>query len=203
MAQREPMRDVRDFFDRAARRWAVRDFDGALMARLVDRVGLGPGDRVLDLGGGTGHLVPVLRDRVGPTGAVCMMDLSMEMLRHAAGPAGRARAARCCGIVEQLPLRDRRWNAAICMGLFPHLADRRAALAEIWRALVPGGRMAILHLIGRHRLNALHAGLEETVSHHLLPSGDEVAAQLEEAGFAVGEIQDLEDRFLVTARRTS
>lgn len=201
MAPVRPLHDVGAFFDRAAPRWAVRDFDRALMERLIGQVGLAPGDRVLDLGGGTGHLLPVLRQRVGASGVVCLVDLSMQMLRHAGAPAGPARAGRCCGLVEHLPLAGGRWNAAICMGLYPHFSDRRAALAEIRRALVPGGRLAVLHLIGREELNALHAGLEDVVADHLLPPGREVAASLAAAGFAVGEVRDLEDSFLVTARR--
>ena len=202
MAPARPRHEVRAFFDRAAPAWAVRDFDRALMERLIDQVGLAPGDRVLDLGGGTGHLLPVLRQRVGASGAVCLVDRSMQMLRHATAPAGPARATRCCGLVEHLPLAGGSWSAAICMGLYPHLGDRAAALAEIRRVLVPGAPLAVLHLIGRERLNALHAGLEDVVADHLLPPGSEVAASLAAAGFVVGQVRDLEDSFLVTARRS-
>ena len=96
MSPARPLREIRGFFDRAAPRWATRDFDRDLMERLVDRVGLAPNDRVLDLGGGTGHLLPALRQRVGPGGRLCVVD--------EAGPFGSptADSARTCieGAVE-------------------------------------------------------------------------------------------------------
>ena len=197
MATDERRRELQVFFDRAAPAWAVRSFDEALMEELVDRVGLRSGDRVLDLGGGTGHLLAVLRRRIGAGGAVCMVDLSPEMLRHAAGLARSYGAMRVCGMVEELPLAEGGWNAAFCMGLFPHLTDRRAALAGIRRALVSGGKLAIMHLIGRETLNALHRQIGGTVAEDLLPRGEEVADVLGEAGFRVEKVRDEEDCFQV------
>ena len=130
-----------------------------------------------------------------------MVDLSPEMLRRAAVPATRTRTMRCCGVVERLPLKGGRWNAVFCIGLFPHLTDRRAALEEIQRVLVPGGRLAILHLIGREKLNALHREIGGVIAGHLLPPGEEVARLLAENGFRVGEILDREDCYQVTGTR--
>ena len=195
------LRNLQDFFDQSASEWAIRSFDFSLMENLIDRVGLHPGDRVLDLGGGTGHLLPTLRERIGEQGMACMVDLSPEMLRQAATPAARTRAMRCCGLVENLPLKDGQWDAVVCMGLFPHLIDRQRALAEIRRALVPSGRIAILHLIGRKKLNAIHQGIGRAVADDLLPPGEDVARMLVEAGFQVGEVLDREDCFEVTGKR--
>jgi demethylmenaquinone methyltransferase/2-methoxy-6-polyprenyl-1,4-benzoquinol methylase len=193
--------ELQEFFDRSASEWAVRSFDFSLMESLIDRIGLLPSDRVLDLGGGTGHLLSTLRKRIGEQGMVCMVDLSPEMLRQAATPAARTRAMRCCGLVENLPLKDGQWDAVVCMGLFPHLIDRQRALAEIRRALVPSGRMAILHLIGREKLNVLHQEIGRAVADNLLPPGEKVAQMLVEAGFQVEEVLDREDCFEVTGKR--
>lgn len=192
---------LRDFFDEAAPRWATRSFDQALMERLIDCCKLGPGARVVDLGGGTGHLLPTLRQRVGPSGCLCLIDLSLGMLRQAASLVATTRAWRCCGQGEHLPLRTGQWDAVIGMGLYPHLDDPLAVLAEIWRVLVPGGRVAFLHLIGRAQLNALHQQLGGIVATHLLPAGEEVAQTLATAGFAVERVVDREDSFLVLGSR--
>lgn len=202
MVPDERLRDLQEFFDQSAPEWAVRSFDISLMESLIERIGLHPGDRVLDLGGGTGHLLPVLRKRIGETGVVCMIDLSLKMLRHAAIPADRTRTTRCSGTAEKIPLKDGRWDAVVCMGLFPHLTDRPAALAEIRRVLVPGGQVAILHLIGRKKLNAIHQGIGGAVADDLLPPGEDVARMLVEAEFQAGEILDGEGCFLVTGKKS-
>ena len=194
--------ELRDFFDEAAARWAARTLDRALIERLVDRVGLAVGNSVVDLGGGTGHLLAPLRVRVGPAGRLCMVDLSPAMLHHAVDPARVSDAWRCCGVAERLPLGDGRWDAVIGMGMYPHLRDPAAALAEIVRVLVPGGRVAFLHLIGRVRLNELHGGMGP-VSTHLLPPADAVAGTLAAAGLQVYDVVDQPDSFLVAARKPS
>lgn len=193
---------LRAFFDAAAPGWATRDFERVLMEELLDRVGLKRGDRVVDLGGGTGHLLYALRRRVGEAGSLCLVDLSLAMLQHAAPSAAETHTCRCRGVAERLPLREASRDAVVGMGLYPHLTDRAAALAEISRVLVPGGRLAFLHLIGRQRLNELHGGIGGVVGDHLLPSGDQVAETLEAAGFAVLDVLDREDAFLVSGRST-
>lgn len=192
---------LQGFFDEAAPRWANRSFDRILMEELLDLVCLAPGARVLDLGGGTGHLLPLLRHRVTAAGRICLVDLSREMLRQAADPASLAGAARCCGRAEELPMRPGSWDAAIGMGLYPHLADPPAALREIRRMLTEGGRVAFMHLIGRDRLNDLHRGIGGVVANHLLPAGTEVARTLAGAGFMVETVVDQADRFFVQAVR--
>lgn len=196
----ERLHELRVFFDQAAPEWAVRSFDRELMEELVDRVGLRPGDRVLDLGGGTGHLLPVLRRRIGADGTLCMVDLSPEMLRQAAEPGCEHRALRICGAVEDLPLAGGGWDAAFCVGLYPHLTDCRAALAGIRRVLVAGGKVGVVHLIGREKLNAIHRQIGGTVAEDLLPPGEEVAGVMREAGFRVEEVRDEENCFQVLGR---
>lgn len=192
--------ELRGFFDAAAPRWANRSFDRILMEELLDLVPLAPGARVLDLGGGTGHLLASLRRRVTAAGVVCLVDLSLGMLRQAAESAAAANAWRCCGRAENLPLQRGAWDVVIGMGLYPHLADRPASLAEIRGLLVPSGQVAFLHLIGRDRLNDLHRGIGGVVATHLLPPAEEVAQVLANAGFTVEREIDGEDRFLVAGR---
>jgi len=196
-----PAASLRAFFDQAAPGWAARQVDYGLLEWLLDRLDWASGQRVLDLGGGTGHLVAALRRRVGAAGRIALVDLSPCMLRHAAAPATAAGALRCCGAAEALPLRPGMWDTVIGMGLYPHLADRDAALAQIAAVLAPQGQLAFMHLIGRQRLNQLHSGMGYPVARHLLPPAVEVAAALRRAGFAVTCALDEEDRYLVAGRR--
>jgi ubiquinone/menaquinone biosynthesis C-methylase UbiE len=115
-------------------------------ARLVERMALEPGARVLDVGTGKGAaLIPAAR-RVGATGRVVGIDLSSAMLEEA------ARAARAAGIAnyelrkmdaEHLEFPDASFDAVTCafsLFFFPALD---AALREMYRVSKPGGRIGI------------------------------------------------------------
>ncbi|WP_078888448.1 class I SAM-dependent methyltransferase [Streptomyces sclerotialus] len=147
--------DVREFFGQRARDWDARfPDDGPAYAAGVAELGLRAGDRVLDAGCGTGRALPALRAAVGPSGAVLGADLTPEML-DAAVRAGRdAEAALMLADVSALPVRDGALDAVFAAGLISHLAAPSRDLAELARAVRPGGRLALFHPVGRAALAA-------------------------------------------------
>lgn len=109
---------------------------------LVDEVGVGPGERVLDVACGTGAVTRVLVERVGPTGSVVGVDLSPVMLGIAAEldlPHVELRT----GDAMNLPVDDASFDVAVCQQGLQFVPDRGAAAAEMHRALVDGGRVAV------------------------------------------------------------
>lgn len=187
------------FFDRAAPDWAARHFDLDRVRGLLVRAGLGFGQSVLDLGTGTGHFLPLIRSLIGQTGCLAALDLSRGMLSRC--DAAASAAGKACGSVEALPFRRACCDTALCIGLFPHFADRARALAEIHRVVRPGGRIVILHAIGRDRLNALHQGIGGAIAEDLLPDEPEVRSSLTGAGFRSVRVTDEPDAYLAVATR--
>lgn len=121
--------------------------------RLIKRFttqlsGLRPGQRVLDLAGGTGDFSLQFSPLVGPTGSVVLADINGSMLR-----VGRDRlidhgSASNIEIVqldaEKLPFPDGSFDCiCIAYGL-RNVTDKDAALAEMHRILKPGGRALVL-----------------------------------------------------------
>jgi len=114
---------------------------------LVD---LKPGERVLDLGSGTGGDVLVSAERVGPTGKVWGLDMTPEMLDRARASAVEKRVTNVEfleGYIEQIPLPSSSVNVVISNCVIVLSADKSTVFAEVARVLVPGGRMAIADLI--------------------------------------------------------
>jgi len=112
------------------------------------RSGVLPGDRVLDLAGGTGDIAALMSKRVGAKGKVVLTDINEAML-----DVGRRRLEDK-GIVgnvefalvnaETLPFADSEFDAVtIAFGL-RNVTDKDAALREMYRVLKPGGRAMIL-----------------------------------------------------------
>jgi ubiquinone/menaquinone biosynthesis C-methylase UbiE len=79
--------DRQEFFDCQARDWdATRPRDvGPRLARVIGEAKLLPKQRVLDVGTGTGVLIPLIFEAVGPSGEITALDFSSEMLGAARG----------------------------------------------------------------------------------------------------------------------
>lgn len=180
------------------RRWR-RATAGALAAR--------PGERVLDLGCGTGKLGRA----VGPRAVVVGVDLSRRMLERARHFHGRA-LHLVQGSAVRLPFRAGAFDAAGSAFVLRNVDDLPAALAELARVVRPGGRVALLDITGPSNpvarwlfdryfrtaaplLGALvgraHAYryLVRSLAH--LPPAERVCSMLEDAGFAAARARRL------------
>jgi SAM-dependent methyltransferase len=157
------------YFDATADGYDDESFTGGTEAEvpvLRELLGLAPGDRLLDVGCGTGrHLVPLAAAGVHGTG----VDLSPAMLARA-----RARA-EAAGVAVDLHVADARTLPAslgpfdgvicLCEGAFCLVADGveplahdRAVLTSIHRVLRPGGRLVLTGLSAARRLAAWQRG---------------------------------------------
>lgn len=138
---------------------------------------------ILDVGCGTGILVPALLEQHPFPSRILEMDFAFSMLRVNLAKYGAwPRIFHACADVQQIPLQDASIELVVCFGLFPHLPDPDSALREFLRVLKPGGVLAIGHLMASDELNAFHASLDGPVAGDRLPPAEELARRLSELG---------------------
>jgi len=119
--------------------------------RLVDRVALEAGSRVLDVGCGTGRLARWIAERVGPTGSVVGIDPLAERIAiaRARGEADHhaPRIAFDVGQAEDLgAFPDESFDFVCMSAVFHWLPDKAKALDEVRRVLRPGGKLGVTTL---------------------------------------------------------
>jgi arsenite methyltransferase len=115
------------------------------------------GERVLDLGSGGGIDVLLSARRVGPSGFAYGVDMTDDMLTLARANAAKARARNVeflKGEIEALPLPDAAVDVVISNCVINLSTDKPAVLAEMFRVLVPGGRVGITDVVAEDDLTA-------------------------------------------------
>ena len=137
---------------------------------LVDRVGLRPGERVLDVACGTGVVARAAAERVGRTGRVAGIDINAAMLGVArALPTGAgASIGWVQGSVLSLPFAEASHDVVLCQLGLQFVPDRPAALAQMRRVLTPGGRLG-LNVYGPIEHNPAAFALAQALDRHLGP----------------------------------
>ena len=152
------------------------------------------GETVLDLGSGAGFDIFLASPKVGPTGraiGVDMTDAMLERARAYAEKAGFANVEFRKGEIEALPVEDNSVDVAISNCVLNLVPDKDRAFREIFRALKPGGRLAVSDMAWEVEPEpSVRADLEAIVG---CIGGalvlDDYVARLKRAGFKSVEVE--------------
>jgi ubiquinone/menaquinone biosynthesis C-methylase UbiE len=166
---------------------------------VADAARIRPGQRVLDVGCGTGVLAREAFERTGATGVVAGVDPNPGMLTVAAELLPSAEWQK--GKAESLPFPTHHFDAVMCQFGLMFFADRMQAVTEMLRVLMPGGRLvvAVWDSLDRHPPYAAAVDLLERVAGReaadalrapfVLGDREELAALLEDAGVGAVDIE--------------
>jgi ubiquinone/menaquinone biosynthesis C-methylase UbiE len=131
------------FFDNFLFRGKLRE----LRQRTADLAQIQPGEKVLDVGCGTGTLAMEVEPRVGTTGRVFGIDPGAQQIARARTKAAQRNLSIefQIGVIEHLDFPDQTFDVVLSTIMMHHLSDslQRQGLAEIARVLKPGGRLVI------------------------------------------------------------
>ncbi len=158
-----------------------------LRTMTVDQALLAPGEKVLDVGCGTGGVTIPAKLRVGKTGEVAGIDPAPEMIAVASQKAKRAgiEIGFRVGVIESLPYPDGAFDAVTSSLMMHHLPEQLQVkgLAEIRRVLKPGGRLLIADMM-RPDTSFFRRVFTSLAMHHGLKFGvEDLPTMLKAAGF--------------------
>jgi protein-L-isoaspartate O-methyltransferase len=120
-------------------------------ARLREVLRPEPGERLLEIGVGTGYYSLDLAEWVGSDGRLELFDLQQKFLDHvmaAAAERGLANLVPTQGDATALPYEEASMDAVVLTAVLGEIPDTAGALREIRRVLKPGGRLVVGELFG-------------------------------------------------------
>ena len=178
---------------------AIDSFAG--VGYFLDLAALEPGERVLDLGSGSGTDSFLAANAVGPAGAVVGVDMTQAQLDKARSLAARAGVAHVEfreGYIEHPPVDDASFDCVISNGVFNLSPDKPAVFAAAAAALRPAGRLAIADIVTDVQLPG---GVTCDASLWAACIGgaaqrDDYLAQIRAAGFAIEAVLENDYRFV-------
>lgn len=191
------------FFENYAGTWDQdRKENPEVLSFLIKMAGISAGDTVLDVGSGTGILLPYLHQAVTDTGRIEELDYSHRMLEQA-----RQKFASFPGVtyteknILKYKLPQKAYDAIVCLNFYPHIAQyKEVFIKKMTAALKQDGSLIIMHDMPRSRVNAMHDQGENPPS-CVLPPVDIMATMLITAGLTVTVAMDTESFYFIRAEK--
>jgi ubiquinone/menaquinone biosynthesis C-methylase UbiE len=131
--------------------WVEAPHPGITRDRLREVLEPQPGERILEIGPGTGYYTLDMAEWVAPEGVVEIFDIQQEFLDHTmerGEQRGVSNVVPTRGDATDLPHEDDSIDAVVLTAVLGEIPDRAAALREIERVLRPGGRLVVGELFG-------------------------------------------------------
>lgn len=154
-----------DFFNNIAKEWDnIIEVNDEKINMLLSKISIKDGENILDVGTGTGVLIPFLKS-LNPNGNIKGVDISEGMLTVARNKFKNIANLSFEEIdIEKTSMKEK-YDKIVLYSMFPHLQDKTNAIKVLTENnLKQGGKLIIAHSNGREYLNNMHKKADERVS---------------------------------------
>lgn len=189
--------DHKEFFNSMAENWDnICQHDEKKINEILDLISIKQGSRVIDVGTGTGVMLPFLSSRIGSTGEIVAVDAAEKMINIAKSKYADSEIKFIVGDIFTLELPLEQFDLIMCYSVFPHFEYKTTAPERLGKFLKQGGKIAICHSQSRDQINAHHKKCSTEVSRDYLPEAETIKDYFHASGFkTIVEIDD--DRMFV------
>ncbi|MFH1454128.1 MAG: class I SAM-dependent methyltransferase [Armatimonadota bacterium] len=193
---------IKDFFNKLADKWdKLAKHDKVKLKKIINFLSLKEGQIVMDVGCGTGIMLPLLKEHVGRKGCVYAVDVSEKMLKKARTKHKGRNIYFVNSDVCSLPFTPESFDAVLCYSSFPHFKDREKALKSLSKVLKPKGKLIVAHSDSKKKINRVHREAGKDVKDDIIPSKNKMKALFKDVNLKIKEFIDDDKMYLIKAEK--
>jgi len=193
------------YFNHAAETWDQKFYTSELetfLMKFVKKFDLKRGQHVLDVGTGTGILIPFLLQIIGESGSIFAIDYAEKMVEKCKLKYSHIKNVEIKLLdVEKDKLPSESFDAVTCFGLFPHLEHKEKALKNIYQAMKPEGHLIIAHALSSKEIKTHHQKAASPILSDKLPEKVEMTRLLKSVGFNKIHVEDGQGSYLCSSTK--
>lgn len=162
--------NLKEYFNNAAETWDdICYHDKDKIFKMIDLCQIQKGSKVLDMGTGTGVMIPYLNERIGLKGNIVAVDMAEKMIEKAKMKNNLPNVDFIVGDILTLNFPSEFFDIIMCYSVFPHFEDQFKVIKKMESLLKEGGKLVICHSQSRERINSFHKNSSKEVSNDILP----------------------------------
>lgn len=193
--------DDREYFNNLAHKWdEIVNHDKKKINYILNLLDIKRGYDILDIGTGTGILIPFLLDKIGKNGSILAIDIAEKMLEKA-----REKYSYSNVYFQRIDIHDfdlkESFDLVICYSAFPHFKNKEKSIVNMAKSLKNKGKLCICHSQSRDDINNLHLKLDSVVSRDYLPSSNTIGNYFGNKGLCTTKIVDNKEMFVVIGEK--
>lgn len=158
-----------EFFNSIAEKWdSTTKVDEKKINKLLSQISISNGDSILDIGTGTGVLIPFYKE-LNRDGEITGVDISEGMLNVAKRKFGQLINVKFEKVDVEKDFIEEKYDKIVLYSMFPHLNNKTETIKKLVNNnLKEKGKLLIAHSDSREFLNNLHSNADERVSEDIL-----------------------------------
>ena len=196
---------IKDFFNERAQNWDnYTNHDPIKLNHIMEVLNLKAGNKVLDVGSGTGVMIPYIHEYVKNEGRIVAIDIAEEMISISKEKYSE-RFPNIEFIIDDVNEIDIKntYDAIICYSCFPHFLNQVFILKKLTSALKVGGKLMIAHSESRKTINDIHKNVQAIVSNERLPPMKKLLEMMENESLQILNWLDNNEMYYVIGSKNS
>ena len=192
----------REFFNKMADKWdEICCHEVSKLKDITKMAGISKGQTVLDVGTGTGVMLPFIHELTGDEGEITAIDLSEKMLEIAKRKYSFDNVSFILGDIADVALPQSNFDVIMCYSVFPHFQDKPETVSRMAELLKPDGRFVIAHSQSRDAINNLHVRSSDAVNEDELPEAATIEKYIKQAELVPILTEDNDEMFVVIGQK--